>query len=694
MKRVTLLLVFLVLSSITFAQLSGNYYIPQGANPQGFATLAAAIDSLNEVGLSGTVYFYIDDNLAETGSLLKFYRGDLSSTNKLIIKPAATKTPTITITGCITTGHQSYAGITLDSTSYITFDGSNTVGGTTRDLTISMNDATNGRTGIQLYGNADVIVIKNLIIKYGQAPAGASTSRGVYVNGQSTGATNGITVENCKIGDGTFDPAYCVSVTGGSSASIYVTEAIIRNNELYGTLRRVYFYFVGTTGTTSEISGNEIYGLNAPPAGFPVWGIIFNTYNGTINIINNTVHSLRSVATATEGMYGLGTLTGQTGVILNIYNNFFGGDFVHSGTGIPASVDVVSFQDAPANATVKLYHNTVVLNNMTKKASGRMTCLRFNPVAGSTFDIKNNIFINQRDSSVAKALYFAGSTTLFTSDNNDIYVTGVNSRVGYYNATELLTLNDWQDSTGADLNSLSIDPLLNSLTDFHLSSTSTPVLGKGILLPGFTTDIDGETRDTIPEIGADEFPGIIPVELISFSANMNGNSVVLNWQTATELNSSYFDIQRSNDATQWNSIGQVSAAGNSTNALSYSFVDNNISGTNTYYRLKQVDFDGSFTYTKVVEVNLEIPSTFSLSQNYPNPFNPTTKISYSIPVDSKVTISVYAVTGELVAELINDNVAAGSHYVDFNGSNLASGMYIYKMVAGNFTQSNKMMLVK
>jgi hypothetical protein len=107
-----------------------------------------------------------------------------------------------------------------------------------------------------------------------------------------------------------------------------------------------------------------------------------------------------------------------------------------------------------------------------------------------------------------------------------------------------------------------------------------------------------------------------------------------------------------------------------------------------------VDLDGSFTYSQEVEVNTEIPTSFSLSQNYPNPFNPNTKINYSVPFDSKVTISVYSVTGELVMELVNDNVSSGSYSVDFDGSNLASGMYIYKMTAGNFTQTNKMMLMK
>ena len=88
------------------------------------------------------------------------------------------------------------------------------------------------------------------------------------------------------------------------------------------------------------------------------------------------------------------------------------------------------------------------------------------------------------------------------------------------------------------------------------------------------------------------------------------------------------------------------------------------------------------------------PLSFSLSQNYPNPFNPTTKINYTVPFDSKVTITVYSITGELVTELVNNNLVAGSYSVDFNGSNLASGMYIYKMTAGSFTQINKMMLMK
>src|SRR5690606_36336074 len=198
----------------------------------------------------------------------------------------------------------------------------------------------------------------------------------------------------------------------------------------------------------------------------------------------------------------------------------------------------------------------------------------------------------------------------------------------------------------------------------------------------------------IPEIGADEFPGIIPVELVSFNVALEQDKVVLNWQTATELNSSHFEVERKSEGSEWSSIGRVNAAGNSTSRIDYRFVDDNLVGNQLSYRLKLVDLDGSFTYSQEVEINSSLPTSFSLSQNYPNPFNPTTKINYTVPFDSKVTISIYSITGELVMDLVNDFVSAGSYSADFNGSNLASGMYIYKMTAGNFTQTNKMMLMK
>ena len=114
----------------------------------------------------------------------------------------------------------------------------------------------------------------------------------------------------------------------------------------------------------------------------------------------------------------------------------------------------------------------------------------------------------------------------------------------------------------------------------------------------------------------------------------------------------------------------------------------------TYYRLKQVDFDGSFEYSSSVEVDGVIPAEFSLKQNYPNPFNPSTKIGFTLPSESNVKISIYNLIGQKVAEVVNSKFTAGNHSIDFNGSNLSSGIYLYKIEAGSFSSVKKMQLIK
>ncbi len=186
----------------------------------------------------------------------------------------------------------------------------------------------------------------------------------------------------------------------------------------------------------------------------------------------------------------------------------------------------------------------------------------------------------------------------------------------------------------------------------------------------------------------------IPVEMTTFTAKFINKGVTLTWSTATETNNKGFEIERKSENTEWTKIGFVNGFGTTTEAREYTFTDKNLAVGKYSYRLKQVDFDGTFDYSKVVEVEVLAPKVFELAQNYPNPFNPTTKINYSVPFDSKVIISIYSVTGELVKELVNDFVTAGSYSVDFNGTDLASGMYIYRMVAGDFVQTQKMMLMK
>ena len=189
--------------------------------------------------------------------------------------------------------------------------------------------------------------------------------------------------------------------------------------------------------------------------------------------------------------------------------------------------------------------------------------------------------------------------------------------------------------------------------------------------------------------------GAMPVELTSFSAKQNGNNVTLIWKTATETNNFGFDVEKSADSKNWNKIGFVQGSGNSNAPKDYSYTDK-ISSLNGkfYYRLKQIDNDGTTSFSKVVEVESLKPATFGLSQNYPNPFNPSTVIRYQIPVDSRVSVKVYNVLGNVVTTLQNGFQTAGEYSVTLDGSNLASGVYFYKIEAGEFTATKKMLLTK
>jgi hypothetical protein len=190
---------------------------------------------------------------------------------------------------------------------------------------------------------------------------------------------------------------------------------------------------------------------------------------------------------------------------------------------------------------------------------------------------------------------------------------------------------------------------------------------------------------------------IVPVELTSFTANASEGLVELSWTTATELNNQGFEIQR-NSGNDYQTVGFIDGHGTTTQAQEYSFTDVVTPGSYSY-RLKQIDLDGSFEYSDVLEVDVTVPDVFALEQNYPNPFNPSTKIDFSLAVDSKVSLKVFDVLGQEVVTLINYDLGAGAHVVDFNASSLNSGVYFYRIDAAgidgtNFTNVKKMIFTK
>jgi hypothetical protein len=191
----------------------------------------------------------------------------------------------------------------------------------------------------------------------------------------------------------------------------------------------------------------------------------------------------------------------------------------------------------------------------------------------------------------------------------------------------------------------------------------------------------------------------IPVELISFTSRVEDNNVSLIWITASEINNSGFEIERSHTSTslsmtKWEKIGFIEGKGTITEQQFYSFTDKNLAAGKYQYRLKQIDFDGSFDYSEIVEIEVGVPDEFSLSQNYPNPFNPTTSIEYRIGNIEKVSLKVYDMLGRKVATLVNEIKEPGIYEVKFDSGNLSSGIYYYTLEAGNFRDIKKSILLK
>ena len=222
----------------------------------------------------------------------------------------------------------------------------------------------------------------------------------------------------------------------------------------------------------------------------------------------------------------------------------------------------------------------------------------------------------------------------------------------------------------------------------------------------------------------------IPVELLNFSSQVNGSKVTLYWSTATETNNQGFEIERTSPLPSpyqreggeagrgWETVGYVPGFGTTTEIHHYAFLDESLQPGNYQYRLKQIDFDGTFEYSNIIEVIVDAPTKFSLEQNYPNPFNPSTKIKYSIPsvethrdASLQVKLTVYDVLGNEIATLVNEQKPAGTYEVEFSAKggsvsggnaashsggvrNLSSGIYFYQLHTEEFIQTRKMILLR
>ena len=196
-----------------------------------------------------------------------------------------------------------------------------------------------------------------------------------------------------------------------------------------------------------------------------------------------------------------------------------------------------------------------------------------------------------------------------------------------------------------------------------------------------------------------EYEGEIPVELASFLAVFQKNEILLQWKTVSESNNFGFEIQKSDDQVNYFKIGFVPGFGTTSTPHIYKFTDKIFTSGTYYYRLKQIDTDGSINFSETIEINAQLPQKCHLSQNYPNPFNPSTSIQYSIPAPGWVKLAIFDLNGRLIRSLVSENQNSGVHSIIWDGNNndgnqTANGIYIYRLIFKDQIISRKMLMIK
>jgi len=295
---------------------------------------------------------------------------------------------------------------------------------------------------------------------------------------------------------------------------------------------------------------------------------------------------------------------------------------------------------------------------------GNVSITRIAGITGAITTVGTNESIRRKWSITADNQPVSGRTLTLSwpsSDDNNVIWSPIR-RAQVWKSTDngnsWFEMGDAVDVSGSNPRSISVD--VTSFSDFTVSSEDSP----------------------------------LPVELVSFTASINLNTVKLNWVTTFEINNSIFDVERKFTDT-WEKVGFVLGNGSTNELQNYSFSDNNMHPGSYKYRLKQIDFNGNYNYFNFSqEVIIGIPERYTLSQNYPNPFNPTTKINFDLKSSAFAMLRVYDITGREVRILVNEKLSAGSYSYDFNASELPSGVYFYQLQAEGFMETKKMILLK
>ncbi|HMS64094.1 MAG TPA: T9SS type A sorting domain-containing protein [Ignavibacteria bacterium] len=646
-------IIFLLANTNLFSQavtVNGNV-------SQNYSDLTSAFDAIN-LGIHGNGSIQVLINQSHTLTSTASLHGGIFTACE--IKPTA---------DVIIEGNFGATLIILDGADRVTIDGRVGIVDTKR---LTLTNTTN---------NFDCIVMKNgasdNVIKF--AHINSSFYNGINISQSipGSGGNNDIIIEDCNI-NGSVSSGGTGGVSGFTNGGTKILRNICLGIYMYPETRDI------------EIRNNKMNGLSVQSV-----GIIDITENKSYSnqIFINPVNLTSPGSNITE---------------INISNNFFSVYVNYNCFGVNCYFEFAAFSFSTGNVsniTANINYNTITLRGIVSLLTGISIIKGWDILAiNGNVSLKNNIvksYVTGATSNISSNINALSGANLDIDFNCYYYFAVLNSFASTdINAYRAFAFPNEQHTIFKDVEF--VDDI--STGDLHLAGTS---IGdndlKGISIPGTATDIDNQLRVS-PYMGADEADFPLPVELSSFTSSVTNNNVQLNWTTVSETNNSGFDVERSTVNGEWSMVNFVKGHGNSNTQQNYSYEDKNLSSGKYKYRLKQIDFNGNFEYYNLAnEVVIGFPNKFSLSQNYPNPFNPSTVISYILPaeaVNSFVSLKIYDISGKEIRTLVSENQNAGRYEVKFDGSNLSSGVYFYKIEAGSlrgareFTSVKKMMLMK
>jgi hypothetical protein len=505
---IAFVLTLLALAVPASAQLTGTYTI--GGVGATYTSIDAAVAALS-TGVTGPVTFLIRSGTyappSSGGWRLPLTTG-MSATNTVTFKPDANAT--VSLIG--NSGSFNASGVfTIDGGKYFIIDGSNTAGGTSRDMSIIQTEV-NYNSAIIFKNDADNNVVKNVKAQASGTSAYVGYGYGVIFIGQGTGNDNNL-IQNCQLGDpnGTNRSYTGVTVYGSSNN---LNNRIIGNDIINFRYQGVY---VDGSNTGVTIQKNQIH-MTVPTPNNAVYGIYINenTTAQNVSIDSNSIYKLMPTVVSSGQVIDIySNVNNIASGSMQITNNML--SFAENGYiyyyGIYMSNNMSSLTST--TYTDNVYYNSLYMGGVATNFAQTIPLYRYSysstGLGFTTINHKNNIYYSTRSggSSTSYGLYvYSSPSGGWNSNNNLINLNSdVNYYTAYYNFSLYLTTASYQTS-GQDVNSVNTNPqFVDPLNgDLHISTTKrTAIEGRGTNLPGFTTDFDGQTRNAAtPDIGADE----------------------------------------------------------------------------------------------------------------------------------------------------------------------------------------------